>query len=547
VRTSGSAICSSHSKEKCTLLLPIVLPTLCTCFRFGAPAYSSLSLSLSPSVLQDCPELLRHSAYLLARSDHSSTTSAGTEPILTPEERQARERRDYTTRAYATKLRAMNRDELKQEVLNFNRRAMLCGEGSAKLRHTGTKEDLIARLLRASILTLEGEGTVDVDVESNGEQSGSDADRDTVAPVSASRRNKVTKAKATRPSAAAKRHNKAAEATGSVTVEPNERHAPKTRAGGEKVGTIELSDDSDCDNDSQSSSDEDKPRSTTRSSAKDSNKVLAAARQRADNDVENGSGLEDSDVEGSSDGAEIFSDGESLVEGAEVITPSPSGVDEDMDSEDDSDVEDVLGSLDGSEGDGSDAMEVEDVAPVQSSRRASSKSEIEAPAVCTARAKGRAVAKKPASANDRRTRGARVVLSDDSDGANDSSGGAESGSEAAESDASVPSVKRARTAPRRITTTKRASSTQNHSKNVEDGVVVKNTSIVAARNQRLHDSLDELEVLLRRHFGFSEFRPGQRLVQLFLRLCCGLPNLSAEIRSGTLPAVVSHALVSHHM
>jgi hypothetical protein len=462
-------------------------------------------------VLQDCPELLRHSACLPARSDQSSTTSAGTEPTLTHEERQARECRDYTARAYATKLRAMNRDELKQEVLNFNRRAMLCGEGAAKLRHTGTKEDLIARLLRASILTLESDGTVDMDAESGSEHSDSDAEPDAITSASASRRSKVTKAKATRPSTATKLPMKAAEATGSVTADANERHAPKTRAGAEKFGTIELSDDSDYGSDSQSSSEEDTPRSATRSSVQDSNKVLARARQRADNDVENESGLEDSDVDGSDDEAEIFSDGESLVEGAEVVSPSPSGdEDEDMGSEDGSEVEDAQGSLDGSGGDGSDAMETDDTqAPESTGRRAKAgKSENLAPAVRSARARGSVTAKKPASGNARRTRGARVVLNDDSDG--DSSGGEEVGSEAAESDASVPSVKRARTAPRRITTTKRASSTQSHSKNVEDGVVVKNTSTVAARNQRLHDSLDELEVLLRRHFGLSEFRPGQR-------------------------------------
>jgi hypothetical protein len=456
-------------------------------------------------VLQDCPELLRHSACLPARSNHSSTTAAGTEPILTHEERQARERRDYTTRAYATKLRAMNRDELKQEVLNFNRRAMLCSEGSAKLRHTGTKEDLIARLLRASILTLEGEGAMDMDAESGSEHSDSDAEPDAITSASACRRSKVTKAKATRPSTAAKRFKKAVEATESVSANAIESRPSKTRAARDKLGTIELSDDSDCDDDSQSSSEEDTPRSAARSSVQDSKKVLAGARQRADNDVENGSGLDDSDVVDSSDEAEIFSDGESLVEGAEVVSPSPS--DEDMDSEDDCDVEDVLGSLDGSDGDDSDAMEIDDAeAPVHSSRRVS-KSEAQAPAVCTARARGNGVAKKPANANARRTRGARVVLSDDSDG--DSSCGQEVGSEAAESDASVPSVKRSRTARARNTTGKRTTTVQSHGRNTEDSGTVKTTA-AAVKNQRLHDSLDELEALLRRHFGFSEFRPGQR-------------------------------------
>jgi hypothetical protein len=275
-------------------------------------------------VLQDCPELLRHSACLPARSDHSSTTAAGTEPILTHEERQARERRDYTTRAYATKLRAMNRDELKQEVLNFNRRAMLCSEGAAKLRHTGTKEDLIARLLRASILTLEGEGAVDMDAESGSEHSDSDAEPDAITSASASRKSKVTKAKATRPSTAAKLPMKAAEATGSVTADANERHASRTKTGAEKVGTIELSDDSDCDSDCQSSSGEDIPPRTTRSSIQDSNKVLAGTRRRGGIEVENESGSDDSGVDGSDEEAEIFSDGESLVEGAEVVSPSPS-------------------------------------------------------------------------------------------------------------------------------------------------------------------------------------------------------------------------------
>jgi hypothetical protein len=71
-------------------------------------------------------------------------------------------------------------------------------------------------------------------------------------------------------------------------------------------------------------------------------------------------------------------------------------------------------------------------------------------------------------------------------------------------------VKRARTARARNTTGKRPTTVQSHSKNTEVSGTVKNTIAAALKSQRLHDSLDELEVLLRRHFGFSEFRPGQR-------------------------------------
>lgn len=140
--------------------------------------------------MQDNPELLGKVAELNNPSGMSSSnTNAAAATVVDPEQA----RLQYTLHVYATKLRAMSRDELKQEVLNFNKRSALSATTSnrdsrvAKIGITGTKDDIVARLFTEAVRQLGGK----VSHTGGGGDSESEPERKTK-PVRVKKQTKAT-------------------------------------------------------------------------------------------------------------------------------------------------------------------------------------------------------------------------------------------------------------------------------------------------------------------------------------------------------------------
>jgi hypothetical protein len=423
---------------------------------------------------QDSPELLKQAVCL------PSAGTASQDPADLHAQAQ-REKMDYTARAYSSKLRAMNRDELKNEVLSLNRRSQLSG-CTTKLSITGTKEEMVERLLKEAIKSLreQGEGGVSDD-------DGSDESDSEPRPAP------VRKQKA--PSG--RRSGNAAAASSSVMEEvaaaprstARRQNADDPRAGahcasGQKRTAVsaapepmDLSDDED-EEDGESSAEE-----------------QADAQDARDDDGDEVASAEDAmpdapELDGDDSGSEgIFSDEASAVDATGEIDFGT--------SDDDEDEEDMEGGAEDSEAadsaeDGSDEEQSKGLKPTAASKSATQR-------------------------EARSTRSGRVVVdseseeefedpADEAEVESEPDSDSESGDESNESDGAGQAKR-----PRRV-----AAAAVAKKVTPAPARVKKDTTTTSAepRTQRtaLQEALDPLDVLLRRNFGFSEFRMGQRCV-----------------------------------
>lgn len=436
----------------------------------------------------------------------------------------------------------MNRDELKQEVLNFNRRAVLCNEGTTPLRHTGTKEDLVARLLKASARSLYS--TTDGGIKSY-QDGGNEASDDSVEHVPKNVRGTKNVRRAVKSTAARRQssentvqHNTVGVAEAAVTTR-------SSVTGASSVGLMELSDE-DSDGASDSSEAARKARQAPTARTRGGSRVIRVTRgavkadlpELAEDSASSEGSWPDDDGSVGSEEEGVFSDGESLVEGEAVEVPAP----EDFGSGNPSG--DLSGDPSGSdaessEGEGSSIRSQEsDRSVAHGGGDSVTEMEVEAAQGVVVRATARSSVRSAGSGGSGRGRDeappvrvgrrttCRVVLSDDDGEGNssrsdyeDHSGGeevmgeSEEEGERSDSSASIVKAKRARTSSGRTSrhSAERISSRSTTATAATTEVVTKSQPRAkSATTGSEFESLDELEILLRRHFGFDAFRPGQR-------------------------------------
>ena len=360
---------------------------------------------------QDSPELLKHSAAAAGSIARSSTAHSVSTELSDPHEAAQQAKLLYTTQSYAARLRGMNREELKQEVTRCNCRNALCGV-PVKIGVSGTKEELVERLLHEAIATLAaGDG-----------ERGLEGEEEAVLPAATKEK---PPRKIQRPSPRPVRAT-------TTTTAAAERPPRCTRLSTESsAGT------------GGGTYSEDNPKQETLHQAKMATEVEEFASRETGNEEDEGkvecSESDDAEEEEEEEEEEYFSDEGSVVVGAAVDCG--------------------LSSDTGSEAGSVDELGASDAEMVGASDSASdtdcSSSEDEKPVL--RRGKQTSTA---AAATVRRKVGQAGDSSEEDD------------------ETSAAKIKRARTD--------------------------------TASRARLDADLDPLDILLRRNFGFSEFRPGQR-------------------------------------